>query len=437
MLLRRLLLGFIIVSVTVAVPAADPPSDAEKKAIEAAKTTLTKAEAAAKDSKDALTKAETAAKDAKTKSDAAAKASTDKPTDEPLKKAAADAKAALEKADKTAADAKTAATAADKAATDAKDALAKLDKTVAVPEKAAKAMLKWKFEEGKDFYQKMYTKTAQTMTVMGNKVVQTQEQTFYFKWSVVKAKDDLVTIKQKIEGVVMKIDIGNQKIEYDSTTAKEGASNPLADFFKALKDSEFTITLNTKKMEVTELEGHKEFIDKLGKQNPQMKPLLETILSKNAMMQMAAPTFSAIPGDEQAVNATWTKKTSLDMGPIGKYENEYKYTYEGKDKDKTKLDKIKVETTLKYTPPTAEAGAGSGGLPFKIKSADLNSTEAKGDVLFDPERGRIEKSTMTLKLKGKLSIEIGGQVTEVELDQVQDSTVENNDKSLIPVAEKK
>ncbi len=44
---------------------------------------------------------------------------------------------------------------------------------------------------------------------------------------------------------------------------------------------------------------------------------------------------------------------------------------------------------------------------------------------------------MNLKLSGKLSIEIGGQTTDVELDQVQESTVENQGTTFIPSTEKK
>src|SRR5260370_35139062 len=91
---------------------------------------------------------------------------------------------------------------------------------------------------------------------------------------------------------------------------------------------------------------------------------------------------------------------------------------------------MKVERSLKYTAPTEGAGGG-GGLPFKIKSADLKSTKAEGAILFNPETGRIEGSTMTLKLNGTLSIEIGGPTTEGTLDQGQDSTVGNSDKTSI------
>jgi hypothetical protein len=378
--LSRRLLGIVVLCFAVVIPAA-AQTDKEK-AVKDAKDKLEKAEKDLKDNKD----------DAKKKD---------------LEKAVEEAKAALKKAEDAAKD-------------DKKD------------DKKEKANLAWKFKAGDVFYQKMKTTTVQTMKVMQNEVKQTQEQTFYFKWTVDKKSGDDWVIKQKIEGVKMKIQIGNQNIDYDSTSEKDtSGNNPLADFFKALKDSEFTITLDPKKMEVTKLEGRMEFVDKLAKQNPQMKPLLETILSEKALMQMAEPTFAAIPGKEVTQgDKPWTKETALDMGPIGKYENKYVYTYEGKDKEKKSFDKIKVETSLKYTPPT-EAAGGGGGLPFKIKSADLKSTKAEGSILFDPEKGRIDSSTMKLTLNGTLSIEIGGQTTEVTLDQVQDSAVENSDKPQI------
>jgi Family of unknown function (DUF6263) len=294
-----------------------------------------------------------------------------------------------------------------------------------------KSNLTWKFEKDKTFFQKMETTTKQTMKVQTNDVVQTQTQTFWFSWKVLDKKDDLVTLEQTIEGVKMDIDIGNQKISYDST-AKENANNPLGEFFKALVGSKFTLTLNTKTMKVTEIKGRAEFLDKLVKANPQMKPLLDQILSEKALMEMAEPTFAAVPGKEVAKGDKWERNTVLDMGPIGKYENNYKYTFEGKDEKEKKLDKIKVETTLKYKEPAEVAGAGTSGLPFKIKNADLKSTSATGTILFDATAGRIEKSNMTVELSGKLTIEIGGQSTEVNLTQTQKSDVETGEKSLLP-----
>ncbi len=292
-----------------------------------------------------------------------------------------------------------------------------------------KVTLEWKFEAKKPFFQKMATKTDQTMTVMTNTVKQTQQQTFYFSWTPEKKEGDTWVLVQKIEGVQMDIDIGGSKITYDSLAgAPGGAANPLSEFFKQLVGSEFKVVLDTKTLKVTKVEGRDEFLKKLVAANPQMKPLLDQILSENALKEMAEPTFAVVPTGPVSKGDSWTRKTTLDMGPIGKYDNEYKYTFDSVD-EKTKNAKINVETTLKYTPP-AEA-TGVGGLPFKIKSADLKSTNAKGTIYFNTEKGRVESSDMSLDLKGELSIEIGGQTTKVELSQTQSTKVETSDKTFV------
>jgi hypothetical protein len=398
MLLRRLLGLLVLIAVAcVFVPAfAD---DAKDKAVTDAKAAVKKAE-------DELKAAEKAVTDEK---DDAKKKDLQKKADD-AKKAVDTAKEALKKAE-------------DAAKTEPK----KEEK------KDVKANLKWKFEKGKDFYQSMETVTNQDMTVMGNKVSQKQTQTFYFKWTFVDEKDGKWTIKQKIEGVKMDIDIGNQKITYDSQKDATATNNPLAEFFKALVNAEFTFTLDTKTMKVEDVKGRKEFLDALVKTNPQMKPLLEQILSENALKQMAEPTFAALPNAEKTTGDKWNIKTSLDMGPIGKYDNEYNYEFKGKKdaKDPKSPDMISVATVLKYTPPADAAGSGTGGLPFKIKSADLKSSDASGEITYNPDKGRIEESNMSLKLDGKLSIEIGGQVTDVTLAQTQTSKVKTSDSSLM------
>jgi hypothetical protein len=304
-----------------------------------------------------------------------------------------------------------------------------------------KTALRWKFEDGKSFYQKMNTKTKQSMNVLNNNVKQEQEQTFYFEWKpVLKDKDKHIwEITQTIQGVEMNIDLGGTKIVYNSTKTDAPQNNALADFFKALVGSKFTLTVEVPDngpVKITKIDGRDDFLKKLVQTNAQMKPLLEQILSEKALMEMAAPTFNALPGAEKAKGDKWDATSTLDMGPIGKYVNKFTYVYEGKnsdakeDKDK-KLDKISVTTELTYTPPEG-AATGGAGLPFKIKSADLKSKDAKGEILVDAEKGRPVKTTMHLVLNGKLSIEIGGQTTEVTLDQTQDTTVDTSDESLLP-----
>jgi hypothetical protein len=287
--------------------------------------------------------------------------------------------------------------------------------------------LKWKFDKDKTFYQEMKTETQQTMKVQGSDVVQKQDMTFYFSWTPKSPEGDNWIIEQKIIGVVMKIDIGGTKVEYDSRKDAP-AGNPLGDFFNKLKDSEFKITLNTKENKVTKVEGRDAFVSKLIGANPQMEKLLKQILTDDALKEMAEPTFAAVPANPVKPGDTWERSAKIEMGPLGRYENTYKYKYEGTGQDK--LDTIKIDVTTKYVPPPDTAmNPAEGALPFKIKKGDLKSTSSSGTVKFDNAKGRVESSDMNLEIKGDLEIEISGQVTKVELTQKQTTSVKTLDKN--------
>jgi hypothetical protein len=280
-----------------------------------------------------------------------------------------------------------------------------------------KANLTWKFEKEKPFYQELTTETKQEMKVMGMDVTQTQKQTFYFKWTPLEQKDKDWVLEQEIVGVKMDIKIGGNSITYDSTNPGQ-ANNPLADFFKALLNSKFKLTLGPD-MKVKSVEGRDEFLKKLVSANQQMKPLLEAILSEDALKQMADPTFAAFPGTEKKKDETWKYNSVLKLGPIGSYDTTYEYKYLGKDEKEKDLDKIGVTATLKYEKPSDTA---AGGLPFKIKDAKLDSKNGTGTILYDPKAQRMASSELKLELSGTLDIDIGGMSTKVDLKQNQTTT---------------
>jgi hypothetical protein len=288
----------------------------------------------------------------------------------------------------------------------------------------------WKaFEKGKVFYQELKTETTQNMKVMGQDVKQTQVQTFIIEWTGLEpTKDGNLVVQQKIKGVDMKIDIGGVQIAYNSMDDKQ-PNNPMTDFFKKLQEADLKITIDPKEMKVKDIQGHEELIKKLGVTNPQMEPLLKSILSKEALIQMAEPTWGAFPTTAVSKNKPWTKKSTLDLGPIGTYETTYTYTYEGPDKGG---EKVKVDAALTYAAPKDK-----GGLPFQIKEATLKSKEGTGFAIFDKKQGRFESSTMKMKLEGVLKIEVGGMETTVELSQEQTATVRTTDQDLTKQPQKK
>ena len=125
----------------------------------------------------------------------------------------------------------------------------------------------------------------------------------------------------------------------------------------------------------------------------------------------------------------WGQERLTFAGHEWKVPFEVDKSFEGMDDKNPDLAKIKAETTLTYRPPAGTEP--SEGLPFKIKSAELASKNAGGTITFDPEKGRVEESTMKVEMSGKLNIEIGGQTTAVNLDQTQTTTVKTSDTNPI------
>jgi hypothetical protein len=268
--------------------------------------------------------------------------------------------------------------------------------------------------KGKPFYQEQTTKTTQKIKVMGQEVVQDQSQTFMILWTPkeMAGKDYVVT--QKIVGVKMNIDIGGNKISYDSTIPNQ-PKNPMTDFFIQLMKQELIFTISPE-LKVLKIEGREAFIKSLADINPQMKSLLDAILSTDALTKMAEPTWWAFPkGGSATKGQTWTENSKLDLGPIGTYNTTFDFTYAGQGK-------VDIKTKLKYTAPTKKEG-----LPFIIHEAELTSDNGSGEATFDFAKGRFSKTKLDMKLTGLLKIEVGNMTTTVSLSQNQEATTVTHD----------
>jgi hypothetical protein len=317
---------------------------------------------------------------------------------------------------------------------DAPPADKKVEAPKADPKAAAPAgenELAWKFTKDTPFYQEMTTTTIQNIKVQGLDVGQNQSQTFFFKFEPKKQEGDKWIVTQTIEGVKMTIDIAGNPVSYDSTNeaAATGTQTALSEFFKALKGSQFTLTIG-KDMQVEKIEGREEFIKKLIQTNKQLDQLLNKILGEEAMKQMADPTFGVVPKEAKKVGESWERKVKLTLGPLGTYDNTYKYTYKSKTGDVADID---VTATLTYTPPGADQAGDT--LPFKIKEGSINQAKDdksnKGTIKFNTKTGRIESADISVKMTGSLKLDIGGSTTDVNLTQDQKTTLKTQDKSFI------
>jgi hypothetical protein len=305
---------------------------------------------------------------------------------------------------------------------DSEDSMATVALTVAKAEakkvETPKGAVTFKaFEpKSKKFYQLQKTKTKQEMKVMGQVVIQTQEQSFLIEWipQDANATNDFV-VAQKIVGVKMEINIGGNKISYDSTSGSK-QKNPMTDFFEQLQKQDLKFTIKSDLSEVKSIDGRDQFIKGLSDINPQMQSLLKAILSDKALTKMAEPTWYAFPekGVFPDVGKTWSRKSDLDLGPIGRYDTNFDFTYNGLKDGK---DEIGIKTKLTYTAPTEKAG-----LPFIIHKADLKSDGGTGTAIFDRAKGRFDKTEIKMNLTGNLEIEVGSMKTTVELTQTQEAS---------------
>jgi len=297
-----------------------------------------------------------------------------------------------------------------------------------------KSRFELKLEKDKAFYQQMKTEVTQIIKVQGQDLTQKQDSTFFFKWTPEKQDGDKWSLKQKIEGLKMSIDISGNPITYDSAKKDQPGSggNPgLLDFFKNLEGAEFGVTLNTKTWTVEKVDGKDDFVKKLGAGNAQMDSLLKKIMTDDALKQMADPTHALIPDAPKAANESWEKKQTLSLGPIGSYEVTYKFTYKGKDATKKHLDRVEIGTTLAYKPPTEN----TDGLLFKIKDGKITSKEPKAGqtsyLLYNAATGRVEEAKIFLELRGDLTVTIGGTDSKVELDQTQTTTIDGGNETFL------
>lgn len=277
-------------------------------------------------------------------------------------------------------------------------------------------------EKSGPFFQTVKTSTTQVMKVQGQEVKQVQDQTFTLGWTPkAKSGEDYVVV-QKILAVKMDIDIAGNKVSYDSTATNQ-PRNPMTEFFQALVGSELTLTID-KDLNVKKIEGADKLVEKLSQGNKQLEPLLKSILSDDALKQMAVPSWGAFP---VAGKKTWDRTSDLKLPGIGTYKTTYNYTQESDEK-------VKIDAKLTYSAPGADRGA----LPFTIKDgSSLTTKTASGTATLDKAKGRITDSKMTMELEGNLKIDVAGMETDVNLSQTQVTEVKSSDTNPVAAPAKK
>jgi len=284
--------------------------------------------------------------------------------------------------------------------------------------------LRARFVENQPFYQEIKVETKQVTKITQMENSQLQSQTFWMRWTPLGKKDGNVVVNLKIAGVKMDMDIGGNKITYDSRV-KNQPPNPLTDYGNKLKGAEFTLWLNDdnksdKYGAVVKVEVREALQQWL------VPGAIKSMLSEDTVHEWGNLLNRALPGRVVKKGETWTASGRQDRPTIGQYLTSYHFTYEG---PAGALDLIRVKTVLKYTPPRDED---KDGLPFRILKANFKTCDGSGVVLFDRSHGRIAHATLDTTVAGTLLVIIGGMNTEVDLVQTQRTTINTSDTNPLP-----
>ncbi len=261
--------------------------------------------------------------------------------------------------------------------------------------------LEWKFKEGEKFYVEDVSTMKQKIELQGKGFEQTLKTTMVTGYTVKKTTQD--------GGAVLQ-----QKIENVDVRSQGGLGGDMDKMMEKLKGASFTITLG-KGGKITKFEGYEEFIKNLTEGMEEAAKFVKMLLTEDVLRKSAEEAFGFLPQQPVKKGETWKRETAIPFGPLGSFKASNEYTFQGKEQNNVK---IAVKADLKYSPPKGDQGF--GGL-FKIVRGNLKSEGARGTLVFDPEKGRLVRYNMAMVFRGALTMDIMGNMVEVEISMDQNS----------------
>jgi RNA polymerase sigma factor (sigma-70 family) len=290
--------------------------------------------------------------------------------------------------------------------------------------------LRWRFEKGTPFYLKLTTNTRQVLRFKTRAQEQNQKQTFYFRFTPYKQSGRIWQIKQKIERVVMDLDLGDTTARCD-TSRPAGRGGSLDAFYRALVGPEVTLTLDTRSMKITRVDGLPALRRKVRAAVGPVGPFLWRQLGADAFAAAVAPVFAAVPGRDVNQGERWQRRGVLVGGQAGTWWTTYTYTLAAGDPKKPGQARIRAAVALRWQPPAA----GAEDAPFKIDRPDKIKAGGGGTVLFNLRKRRLERWTLRTSIRGDVEIDVADKPTRANLSQAQETTAEITDDD--PLARKR
>lgn len=283
---------------------------------------------------------------------------------------------------------------------------------------AADVSLQMKYPPNTKRSYQIEQKTEQTLTI-GPQDVETKSTTFIVQNQAIgpKQANGSVEVVEKIEVLQNTLDLpGGLTFQFDSANADKPADNPLLEpVAKVMR-----ISFKTPVTSVIDSSGKLEAIrmpdGATADLDDDFKSLLDPEKRKKTADQAQGfiPTKAVKPGD------TWEQSVDADLGAGQTLSVTSTVTYEGTVDSKGKtLHKIthKPKSVSYAMDPNSKS-------PLKVTGSELAPTEGAGEILFDAEAGEVEQRSSSIRIQGKLTLDINGMQLPGKLDlKLSDKTV--------------
>lgn len=277
-------------------------------------------------------------------------------------------------------------------------------------------VLKYQFSKEEPLIYRSTTEVSQTVQVAGqnseNKITQTEVNTVSL---IEETPEGHLKVKHQNHSLNLKMDMGQSgTYNFDSkaTEREKGTllSNELNPIYEALSGVEYSITL-TPKGKVEKLEGFKEVLENILKDNP-LAARFTGGGSEQAQKDSLGEVFFILEEKPVKPGDSWEAPFELDLPKIGKAKGKRIYTFEGPVvAEDPKIVRLSVSLELSFDFDLEfDATKVTGG---------IGTDASKGEIKFDVEKGQVVSSVLEYTLSGNIDTSNGDNKFQATLKQVQ------------------
>ena len=268
--------------------------------------------------------------------------------------------------------------------------------------------LEWKWKENDEFWVEVATDYDQKTTIGEKEQKRRESFRGVFQLTVQKVADGGPTLSVKVH-----------QFDYSGDRTK-----PVAE---KMEGATFEVTLD-RQLTITGMNG----LDKVAREVPGAATTGEARLKFH---QTIAETMNrywltdlllAMPGKATKPGEPWEQKSVLDIPPMGRVAMNRTLKDDGSaTHDGNNVRKIAVDVKFEWIPSNVEGGF----LPFKVEKVETKKSDCTTTALFDPEAGRLVKSSSTQKYTLAMKMLFGGAVQDVETERDQTQELRVLDKN--------